>query len=326
MPPESLLTQAEIDALLDLVEETRGPLTAVPLDIPAVDPEDGGSIVKRDFSKPDQLPKEESEWLQGEATHAATRVAEGLARWLHLEVRVECVGIELQQYQAFLTALQSPCLVYPLQGGDGTGGALAIDPSIVLAAVDRVLGGTGKARFATRTLTTVELPIGLSLAKRAVAALAEGLSDILTIDREIAAPPALNTRQARFLPADVKCVVLTYAVSGDLSETELRLVFPVQAFITTETKATNHCPVNLPPELPKIGVDVGIRLSETELTLREILALEPGDVVALDGDAGSPVRVEVEGRAVASGSLGSIRDNIAVAIEEILVNRTTSEP
>jgi flagellar motor switch protein FliM len=317
------LTQDEIDALLELVGAERG--------APGEAVHDAGAVrafaaaegpVKRDFSKPDPIPKDDFLWFQAEAAHAATRVAEGISKWLQLDARVECAAIELQQYRAFLRGLQNHCLVYPLQNGDECQGALSLDPALALAAVDRVLGGAGRSRFASRTLTSVELPIGLALAKKIAGALAEGLSDIVAVPREAPAAPALHVRQARFIAPDVKCVVLTYCVTGDLVETEVRLVCPAHLFAKAGSKDRSHGPAAIPPELVKIGVEVGVRLSETDLTIGEILALEPGDVVPLDGDAGSSVRVEVEGRPVAKGSLGRVHENFAVAIEEILAHPT----
>lgn len=317
MAAQTLLTQEEIDALLELVEE-KG----------AGDPRDSGgepeapegaddTVRKRDFSRPDPLPKSEQQWFQGEATHAAVRLAESLTKWLGYSVRVECVGIELQPYESILRSLETPCLVYRYGGPDGEG-VLALDPSLALATVDRLLGGQGKARYVARTLTAVELPIAAMLAERVLTALADGLADVVTLPRQPAGPPAMHVRQARVLRADEKCLVLTYAVAGDLAETELRLV--LSAASLAKKRADSDAPKDegLPPELSKVGVELGVKLSEADLTLAEILALEPGDVVTLDGDAGSPVCVEVEGRPVARGTLGAVHENFAVSIDEIL--------
>src|SRR5262245_10337972 len=275
MAPQSLLTQDEVEALLELVESGKHGLG----DVAEIDDAAAGGqpVLKRDFSKPDKLPREEYRWFQGEATHAGTRAAEALARWLEMDIRMECVGIEIQRFQAFTAGLASPCVAYPVACGNAQG-VLAIDPPAVLAAVDRVLGGTGKSRFLARTLTTVELPMALRFATTALQALADGLSDVVAMAKEPAGPPALHTRQARFVPPDSKCLVLTYSIAGEVQEAEMKLAFPATLFQRKSGQESSRAAAAPPPALPSIGVDVAVRLAETTIRLRELLALERGDV------------------------------------------------
>jgi flagellar motor switch protein FliM len=324
------LTQDEIEALLDLVEAGRdaerfgndknseGDAAGAPRSKGAK-----ATITKRDFSKPDRLPEGDYHWFQGEASHAGTRAAEALSRWLRLDAKAECVGIEIQQYQSFVAALQNPCLVYLLRCAGSSAGCIALDPGVVLAAVDRMLGGAGKDKFSPRTLTSVELPIANAFAQKLVQALGEGLSDVLTIERDPAAP-AMHTRQARFLAAETKCVLLTYALSGELAETEIKLLFPASLAVKRNAKETKSAAPAPIPQLPKIGVEVAVRLSSATLPIREILALEPGDVVALDDDAGAPAIVEVEGRSVAKAAVGTLDEHFAVTLESILGSKESA--
>jgi flagellar motor switch protein FliM len=318
--PQSVLSQDEVEALLELVESERGAA-------PSADDTDGGgeaAVVKRDFSKPDRLPKEDYLWIQGEASHAGTRVGEALTRWLQLDIRVECVAVETQRYQAFLGSLASPCLVFPFACG-GQSGALAIDPAVVLAAVDRVLGGTGKSRFVARTVTSVEMPIGNRFAACALQAFAEGLSDVVAMAKEPSGGAALHVRQARFVGPERKCLVLTYSVAGDVAEAQIQVVLPAMLFQAKGNSETNRPAVAPPPSLPGVGVEVAARMAETTITLADLLALERGDVVTLDAEWGDPAVIEVEGRAVATASIGTVDENFAFCIDTIIPHKSPSE-
>ncbi|MFU8856569.1 MAG: FliM/FliN family flagellar motor switch protein [Deferrisomatales bacterium] len=67
-----------------------------------------------------------------------------------------------------------------------------------------------------------------------------------------------------------------------------------------------------------IEVDVMVRLGETVMPLREVQALGPGSVIALDKDTDTPVELVVNDRVVAKGELvvtGS--DHFALRVTEI---------
>lgn len=324
MGSPTLLTQEEVEALLELVESERG---AVPAGDGAAEAPEPAAVSRRDFSKPGRLPRADYRWFQGEASHAATRLGEALGRWLQMEVRAECVSIEIQQYQGFLGALPSPCLVFPIRLAGDQAGALSLDSAAVLAAVDRVLGGTGKARFVSRAVTSVEVPIAQKFAGCALEAFADGLADVATLERTPAGPPTVHVRQARYLPSETKCLVLSYTVAGDLAETELKLVFPASLFPRRHVAGeTTERPAAPPPAIPSVGVEVAVRLGDTSIGLRDLLALEAGDVVSLDTDLGEPATLEVEGRPVATASVGTLDGSLAVQVDHLLPHAAKPAP
>lgn len=63
---------------------------------------------------------------------------------------------------------------------------------------------------------------------------------------------------------------------------------------------------------------MAVRVGTTELPLSRIMALAPGEVVALDAVVGGPVEVLVAEKPVASGELVSIDGRLGVRIIEVL--------
>jgi flagellar motor switch protein FliM len=333
MTPQNLLSQEEIETLLELVQSEKNAV------LEGLPPGAGGTlrrgrrrksgggadgddsdVQRRDFSRPGCLPRDEFEWLQGEAAHAAARAANALSTWLHLDVKVECVAIETQQYKSFLASLPSPCVVYPIACGENNAlhGALSLDSSLVLAAVDRALGGRGRARFVPRMLSSIELPMALRVAKSVLRSFGEGFADVMPIAAEPSGPPGLHMRHARFLEFDTPVVIITYSIAGDLAETELRFVAPVSACQKHGVRSIVPQATGAPPAMPKIEVEVAVRLGESTMTLADLLKLEEGDVVPMEQDVGSAVEIEVEGIPVAVGRAGTIQNDFAVTIEGIL--------
>lgn len=69
-----------------------------------------------------------------------------------------------------------------------------------------------------------------------------------------------------------------------------------------------------------VAMDVTVELGRTRLSVRELLALTPGDVLELDRAAGSPADLLVNGRLIARGEVVVVDENFALRITEIVAN------
>jgi flagellar motor switch protein FliN/FliY len=65
-------------------------------------------------------------------------------------------------------------------------------------------------------------------------------------------------------------------------------------------------------------VDATLQFGATEMSLREVLALGPGDVVELDRHVSSPVDLIVSDRIVARGEVVIVKGNFALRVTEVL--------
>ncbi|GAB2729435.1 flagellar motor switch protein FliN [Nocardioides pakistanensis] len=73
-----------------------------------------------------------------------------------------------------------------------------------------------------------------------------------------------------------------------------------------------------------VAMDVTVELGRTRLSVRELLALTPGDVIELDRAAGSPADLLVNGRLIARGEVVVVDENFALRITEIVSNSAAS--
>lgn len=82
-------------------------------------------------------------------------------------------------------------------------------------------------------------------------------------------------------------------------------------------------PIN--PALHKMLLDVPVRvdvvLGEVRLTMEELLALSPGDVLALERRAGEDIDVYVSDRLMARGKLVVADGQLGVTLTEIIDGR-----
>lgn len=67
-----------------------------------------------------------------------------------------------------------------------------------------------------------------------------------------------------------------------------------------------------------IPVDVSLRVGSTHISIRDLVSLVEGSVVALDQDAGEPMDVLVNGRLIARGEIVIVDDQYGVRLTDVV--------
>ncbi|MBY9067377.1 flagellar motor switch protein FliN [Hyphomonas sp. WL0036] len=79
------------------------------------------------------------------------------------------------------------------------------------------------------------------------------------------------------------------------------------------------------PALEKMLMDVPVQvdvvLGEARIPMEELLALSPGEIVALERQTNEPVDIYVSGRLVARGKLVVVDGQLGVTLSEIIDSR-----
>ncbi|ODS30714.1 MAG: putative flagellar motor switch protein FliN [Candidatus Scalindua rubra] len=70
--------------------------------------------------------------------------------------------------------------------------------------------------------------------------------------------------------------------------------------------------------LMDIKIPVIVELGQTEMLMRDILALSPGAIIELDSLAGEPVKVTVRGKTIAHGEVVVVDENFGVKITMLI--------
>jgi flagellar motor switch protein FliM len=95
---------------------------------------------------------------------------------------------------------------------------------------------------------------------------------------------------------------------------KLALLVPAPAEPRARTQAAR---ATLPNHLAPVEVELRARITGAEVSLAQLLALEPGDVIPLDGRLGDPARITVEGVSFALGTLGRRGGRTAIRLEAL---------
>jgi len=67
-----------------------------------------------------------------------------------------------------------------------------------------------------------------------------------------------------------------------------------------------------------IPVDVSLRVGSTDISIRDLVSLVEGSVIALDQDAGAPMDVLVNGTLIAHGEIVVIDDRFGVRLTDVV--------
>ncbi|MGH3423217.1 MAG: flagellar motor switch protein FliN, partial [Nocardioidaceae bacterium] len=73
-----------------------------------------------------------------------------------------------------------------------------------------------------------------------------------------------------------------------------------------------------------VAMEVTVELGRTRMSVRELLALSPGDVLELDRAAGSPADLLVNGRLIARGEVVVVDENFGLRITGIVSSAAAS--
>lgn len=301
---EKLLTATEIDDLLSVFKGGR----------------DGSvlsDVESLDLDRPNRIPKGILETLEIRHEQGARVMQASLRTALGCDIGVSLQRVEQERFQTFKERQEEPCcgfvidmrpLRYPAY--------LVVDFEFAYACIDRLLGGAGSSAGAGRDLTSTE-----------VAVLSEVLDPILAAhvgvwERYMKLTPSIRktTSVPRFMREvrrDDAVLVAEYRLNDFVEGHGFRLAMPLPGLEgllqyrrdrtseeadDTETAAQN-ARVELQEHMAAVEVDVAVRIGGASLTVREVLALEPGDVVLLDRDVGEPLDLIVEGRPKFEGQL-----------------------
>ncbi len=210
---------------------------------------------------------------------------------------------------AFLALLS----IDPLPGA----GILQLPLDIAMAAIDRLLGGTGEGSQPSRALTDIEAVLMRELVQRLLKELDYSFESLLKTSTSIVQLES-NPQFAQVAAASDMVVVATYDVRIGSKESTASLCIPFAAlqpvlenvsgtalFADRKGADPEESARAVAARLTGVPVDVAVRFYAVTLTSSEILDLQLGDVLPLRHPVNSPLSVVAAGRTCAAAVLAA---------------------
>jgi flagellar motor switch protein FliM len=313
-----ILTQEEIDLLLGSAGELRK--EEAPVAAPTV------TSVTYDFRRPDRVSKEQLRSLHLLHDRFARNVSGSLSAYLRTVTEVSIVSVEQLTYAEFLMSLPDPTAFYALAltPTDGVA-ALELNPMLAFTMIDRILGGSGKGVLLSRALTEIEQQVVDGIIKLILENLAEAWKPTNEVQFRIT---GRETRPQMLQVAAPNETVLLLVFDVRLGEARGMLNFCLpaatiegfgdvftQGWYRSRREPTLAQRENLVRSLKRVRIPV-TALLQMSMSGREVVQLQPGDVMSLGRPVTQPVKVRIGTTMKYAGRLVRHGGRVAVAISE----------
>ena len=326
----SSLSQEEIDALVNqLAAETAVRDAAI----------EDKRIKSFDFRFNKRLEKFSNSQLQTLRTlhENFTRLLNNsLSVYLRTRVEASIVSIEQISYGDFIASIGIPSILSifsmdPLPGS----GIVQVDLNLVFSIIDRLLGGPGWFPQKLRDLTDIERTLMQRFMARMLNSYRESWNYLLTLSLKIEALDSNPQFIPRIIPLDQIVAYVSMELKvGDMSGVmNFCLPYLVLQSISTQLTDFQWSPSlvagrgvteedlqQLARNVERAEVDVEVELGKTMVSLRELVALQAGDVILFDKPTDAPLVARINERDKFHVYPGVHRDRISVQIADFIDN------
>lgn len=312
---QDLLSQEEIDALLHGVDDG---------DVEVEDDADAELAKSYDLTSQDRIVRGRMPTLEmiNERFARYTRIS--LFNLLRRTADVAVGGIQIQKFGEYVHTLYVPTSLNmvklrPLRGT----GLVILDAKLVFKLVDNFFGGDGRhAKIEGREFTPTELRVVEMVLRDAFVDLKEAWKAILPIDFEFV-NAEVNPSMANIVSPSEVVVVSTFHVELDGGGGDLHITLPysmiepmretLDAGLQTDVDDVDERWVNsLREDVMSASVDLDCTIIEKDISLRDIIDLEEGDVIPVD--VPETLKLFANGVPVFNAKLGTSKSNLALQI------------
>ena len=266
--------------------------------------------------------------------HLITMVNERFARYTRISLfnllrrtaDVAVGGIQIQKFGEYIHTLYVPTSLNlvklrPLRGT----GLVIMDAKLVFKLVDNFFGGTGRhAKIEGREFTPTEMRVVEMVLKQAFVDLAEAWKSIHPIEFEYV-NSEVNPSMANIVSPSEVVVVSTFHVELDGGGGDLQITLPYSMIepIRETLDAGMQSDVDdiddrwirsMQEDILRATVELNCTVAEKQISLRDIIDLEAGDVITVDVPEKLPVTAN--GVPVLHAKMGSSRGNLALQVLE----------
>jgi flagellar motor switch protein FliM len=261
-----------------------------------------------DFRRPNKFNREHVRTLQIASETFARQFSTVLSTTLRAVSQVSHEAVNQLTYDEYIRNIPNPSYlaILNLEPLNGTS-VLNVSLPVMMAMIDRLLGGSGAGDMPSRPLSEIEQALAKGLLERVLRELAYAFESLTPLQPSIVHQEA-NPQFAQAVAASDMVIVLTFDIRVGHHSGEVTLCVPFAALqpvldaVTAE--ATRSSAVLVEPEAVKnalvgnldaAAVDVAIRFHEVVLPSTEIVALRPGDILPLLHPVDAPLAVSVAG-------------------------------
>jgi len=321
-----ILSQEEIDALLDVVEDEGDDI----LESGEENLLPQRQVTLYDFKRPNRVSKEQLRAFRGVHDKMARSLASQISSIMRSIVEIQLHSVDQMTYGEFLMSLPNPTSfnvfsIKPLEGS----GVIEINPSIAFPMLDRLLGGKGEPFDASREFSDIELSLFETILRVMMSTLKEAWGPVMDVYPAIESKESSPNVVQIVAQNEIVVMVVMEIIIGH-SSGMMNICYPVIALepvlpklasrdlMLNETSSKKSRNTELQVLLGGAKVDVEANLGNADLTMADILEIKVGDVLRLSSAADDIVTVSVDGKERFKGEIGLRRFRKSINITEVI--------
>jgi flagellar motor switch protein FliM len=338
-----VLQQNEIDALLAAVDSGAVPAPAAPVKAPGVFSSRGQAAVDvqtYDFKRPERVSKDQMRALEALHEGFGRNFGAAISGYLRTIIEVSVAHIEQLTYSEFIHSLPNPTCFNLLKAEQLDGQlCLEISPLIIYPIIDRLLGGSNAELFIPqRPLTQIEQRLVQRITDRATHFLSEAWSNLTPVTFSVQDFES-NPQLVQIVPPNETVVVVGFELRMGNRAGTMSLCIPynviepvmtqlsAQSWFTYQRRGAHDDSVQRVTKVVA-GAPVELRavLARTQIAVRDLMALQPGDLITTEQPTDRPILVQVEGRNKFLAKLGQVRNKKALQLTRVLGQAPSGGP
>jgi flagellar motor switch protein FliM len=243
-------------------------------------------------------------------------------------VQVHVASVDQLTYEEFIRSIPNPTTLAVINMDPLKGSAiLEIDPAITFSIIDRLFGGQGEGTKVTRDLTDIEQSVMESIIVRILGNMREAWSQVIDL-RPRLGQIETNPQFAQIVPPTEMVVLVTLETKVGDVEGMMNFCIPYLTiepiisklsaqywYSTVRRGATTENLNILRDRLSTIAVTMVAEIGAMDLTVRDVLSLQAGDVVRLQNTRTTdPMHLKIGDRPKFLCKPGQIGNKLAVQI------------
>ena len=323
MTPD-VLSQNEIDSLLEA-------LSTGSVDMDAMREGEQKESKLYDFRRPDKFSKDQLRAIQMIHESFTRQLTTTMSTMVRSMVSAEIATVDQLAYDEFVRSLVQPTVIGILEMYPFSGNAIIeINPNLVFAIIDRMLGGKGEFTGKARELTDIERTVVERVLMRMLELLEESWSTVVDVRFRYENLES-NPFFVQICPGtDMVLLVILKLKVGDvegmisicipyfLMEPIMDKLSSQQWFASTGRKSDESDRKYLQKHLQNVRIPLALELGHTILNLMDVMQLRTGDVIKLDETLEDPLAVRVGNHVKFKAQPGSVNGRYAAAISEVI--------
>jgi flagellar motor switch protein FliM len=321
-----LLSQDEIDALLHGVDDVEEE------EVDSV--ESDGSAMEYDFSSQDRIVRGRMPTLEIVNERFARHMRVSLFNMMRRSAEVSINGIQMIKFGEYIHTLFVPTSLNmvrfrPLKGT----GLITMEARLVFILVDNFFGGDGRyhAKIEGREFTPTERRIIQMLLKLIFEDYKEAWAPVMDVSFEYL-DSEVNPAMANIVSPTEVVVISSFHIELDGGGGDFHVSLPysmlepirelLDAGVQSDKEDTDlRWSKALRDEMLDVRVALSTHMMDLELTLEDIMELEPGYILPIDMP--EHITVLIEDLPTFRAKLGRSRDNVAIKIIEKIPRPTS---